>query len=220
MKSVGAGFGDHGDLRARRASLVGISASGGDAELFNRVLGFAEHAGEGVATHLIVVVHAVEGDVALIGAAAVDRAGAAVVGGGGGQIEDAGLEREQIGHVAGLAGQGLDLRVIGGVAERGVAGVQRLRGGGDVHRDGAGLHAQGEVDGGRLVYQQLCGLGLLAESGRGDLNGVPGRSDLLKLVNAGPIACGLLRNPGGGSGDGHRCAGDEGAGRILDDAAE
>ena len=105
---------------------IGIAIASGDAEFFDGVLGLAQHAGEGVSVHLVVVVDAVEGDVALVGAAAVDRAAAAVIVMQSGQVEHAGLQGKQVGHVAGLAGQRLDLRIVRGVAERGVGGIEGL----------------------------------------------------------------------------------------------
>ena len=76
---VGSRLGDHADLRTGRAALIGVGKTGGYAELFDRVLGFTQHTGEGIAIHLVVVVDTVDGDIALVGPAAVDRAAAAVV---------------------------------------------------------------------------------------------------------------------------------------------
>ena len=79
VELVGSGLGDHADLRAGGAASIGIGIAGGDAKLFDGVLGLAQDAGECVAVDLIVVVDAVEGDVALIRTAAVDSTAAAVV---------------------------------------------------------------------------------------------------------------------------------------------
>ena len=74
VKSVGAGLGDEADLRAGGAARVGVGVAGDDAELLDGVLGFAKDAEEGEAAKLVVVVDAVERDVALVGALAVDGA--------------------------------------------------------------------------------------------------------------------------------------------------
>ena len=70
MELVGSALGDQADLGAGRAPGIGSKADRGDAELLHRVQGGAEHAGEGIAVYLVVVVHAIHGDVALVGAAA------------------------------------------------------------------------------------------------------------------------------------------------------
>src|ERR1035437_2885810 len=91
MKLVGSRLGDHADLRSRGATFVGVAATGGHAELLNGVLGLAMHAIKRKATHLIVVIRAIDGHVTLIGTAAVDRA-AAAIGKSGRQVEHTGLE--------------------------------------------------------------------------------------------------------------------------------
>ena len=78
VELVGSGLGDHADLGARGAAGVGVGVAGDHAELFDGILGCAKNTGEGKAVDLIVVVDAVDGDVALVGAAAVDGAAAAV----------------------------------------------------------------------------------------------------------------------------------------------
>ena len=154
MELVGAGLGDEADLRAGGAAGVCVGVAGGDAKLFNRILGLAKHAGKGKAVDLVVVVDTVDGDVALVGAAAVDCAAAAILQGGitrRGEINYTRLQREDIGYVAGFAWECLNRGVVGRAAERGVGGVEGLGLGGDV-KDFLGRgDAQGKVNGGRLV---------------------------------------------------------------------
>ena len=79
VQFVGAALGHQRHLRAGGAAAVGVGVHGGDAELLHRIRGHAQDAGEGVAVHLVVDVHAVQRDVGLVALAAVDRA-VAVVG--------------------------------------------------------------------------------------------------------------------------------------------
>ena len=72
-------IGDHADLGARGTAGISIGICGDDAELLDGVLGLAEHASEGVAIHLVVVVDTIDGDVALVRAAAVHGATPRVV---------------------------------------------------------------------------------------------------------------------------------------------
>ena len=75
---VGAALGHQLHLRGRGASLVSIVVGGGDTEFLQGSLGGADGAGEGEAELGVVDVHAVEGDVGLVAAGAVDAAAAAV----------------------------------------------------------------------------------------------------------------------------------------------
>ena len=135
MEFVGSRLGDHTDLGPGRASLIGIGESGSHTEFFHRVLGFTQHAGKGVAVDLIVVVQAVQGDIALVGPSSVDGAAAGIVlqrwiAGPAGilaKIEHPRLQGEQIGNVAALAGQCLDEGIVHGLTQRGIGGVECLR---------------------------------------------------------------------------------------------
>ena len=157
MQLVGAAFGHHVHLRAGRAAGVCVGAGGGHAKLFHRVERGAQHAGEGIALHLAVVVEAIERDVALVraragyGATATVRVLVDVMT----QVEHAWLQAQQVRNVAALNGQGFNGGIVDGVAERCVCGVERSGASADVHRGGHGIHAHGEVDGCRLVDQQL-----------------------------------------------------------------
>jgi hypothetical protein len=156
MELVGAGLGDEADLCSGGSSGVGVGEAGGDAKLLDRILGLAKDASEGEAVDLVVVVDTVHGDVALIGPAAIDSATPAVLHGGIAgwrQINDARLEGEDVRHVAGLAGERLNGRVVRRVSQRGVGDVQRLRCRGDVDDLTRRLQTEHEVDGGWLVYQ-------------------------------------------------------------------
>ncbi len=225
VEVVCAGFGDKADLGAGGAAGVGVGVAGGDAELFGGVLGGAEDAGEGEAAQLIVVVDAIEGDVALIGTAAVDGAAAAVLqggvgAGGDGDEEDAGVEREQIGDVAGFAGERLDGGVAGGVADGGVGAIEGLRGGGDVDDFVAGLEGQGEVDGGGLIDEEFRVLGLAGEAGDGDGDVVGGGLQLLELVFAAGFGGGAEGLPAGAVEQLDGGAGNDGAAGVTHDATQ
>src|SRR5260370_34289870 len=94
---------------------VGVGEAGGDAKLLDRILGLPKDTGEGEAVDLIVVVNAVNCNVALIGAAAIYRATAAVLHrrvAGRRQVDHARLEGEDVWHVAGLAGERLNSGVV------------------------------------------------------------------------------------------------------------
>ncbi len=115
MELISPGLGDEADLSAGGAPGIGVGEAGGDAKLLNRILGLAKDPSKGKAVDLVVVVDTVHGDVALIGATAIDSATAAVLHGGiagWGQINDARLEGEDVRHVAGLAGERLNGRVV------------------------------------------------------------------------------------------------------------
>ena len=66
-----AGLRHQAYLRTRRPARVGVCVAGGDAELFRRILRRPKNAGKGEAPQLVVVVHAVQRDVALVRPAAV-----------------------------------------------------------------------------------------------------------------------------------------------------
>jgi hypothetical protein len=66
MKFVGPRFGNHADLRTRRSAFVRIGVARGHAKFLDRILGLAQHPGKSKSTHLVVVVHAIQCDVALV----------------------------------------------------------------------------------------------------------------------------------------------------------
>ncbi len=125
VKLVGPGLGHHVHLGSGRAPLIRRGKTGGDAKLFDGVLSLAQDARECIAIHLVIVVNAVHGDVALIGPASVDRAAAGIVrkrridgpAGVGTEVKNAGLQSQQIRDISTFAGQRLDERVVHGIAE-------------------------------------------------------------------------------------------------------
>jgi hypothetical protein len=115
MEVVCPGLGDEADLCAGGMSGLGVGHASGDAKLLDRVLGLAKNAGEGETVDLIVIVDTIDRDVALIGTTTIDCATTAILLGGIArwrQINDSGLEREDVWHVARLAGERLDSRVV------------------------------------------------------------------------------------------------------------
>ena len=72
VKLVGAALGDESDLPTRGAPLVGIVADRCDAKFFDRVERGADGTLEGRAADLVIVIDAVEGDVGLVAAPAVE----------------------------------------------------------------------------------------------------------------------------------------------------
>src|ERR1700686_3282729 len=178
MELVGAGLGDEADLRTGGASGVGVGEAGGDAKLLDRILGLPKDTGEGEAVYLIVVVNAVNCNIALIGTATIDCATAAVLHrrvAGRRQVDHAWLEGEDVRHIAALAGERLNGRVVRRVSQRGIGNVQSLRCRRDVNDLSVRLQTEHEIDSGRLIYQQLRLFGLAAEPTRGNGDGVLGR---------------------------------------------
>src|SRR5215469_12801151 len=78
VEPVGARLGYHADLRTRRAAGIGVGVTCYHAKLFDGILCGAKNASERKTIHLIIVVNTIEGHVALVGPASVDRAAAAV----------------------------------------------------------------------------------------------------------------------------------------------
>src|SRR5256885_9401738 len=138
MEIVGAAFGYESDLTAGGASLIGIVPGGGDAKFLDGVERRAYRASEGGAADLVVVVHAVEGDVGLVAAASIDGAVARihVVIDVGSDECSAGLQAQHSRGITALEGQRQDLTRIKGVAERGVSGIHRRQ---RAFRDGNGI---------------------------------------------------------------------------------
>ena len=79
METVRAAFGDQSDLRSRAFSLVGVVVRRGDPEFLNRIKRRGQHGSKGIPVGLVIHVHAVESNVALVAARAVDRAVARVL---------------------------------------------------------------------------------------------------------------------------------------------
>ena len=119
MELVGAALGHQIDLRAGGAALVGVCETGDYAEFLYRVQGFAQNASKGIAAGLVIVVRAVDGHISLVGAYPVHRARAAVavLVDVMAQIEDAGLQAQQVRDIAVLHRQRLDGGVVDGAAQ-------------------------------------------------------------------------------------------------------
>ena len=141
---------------------------------------------------LVVIIQAVQGHVGLVRTRAGDGTAAAVlvllVGGLPAKIQNPGLQAQQIGHVAPFHGQRLDGGVIYRVADRGICCVQCLRFAAHVDCDGCGLDCQFEVDGGRLIDQEIGLLGLRAETGAVGGNDISAWHNLLELIFAASIS--------------------------------
>ncbi len=173
VEIVGATLGDERDLSAGGTAAIGVVVGGGDAKFLDGVEGNREHGSEGVAASLVIDVDTVKGDVALVAVGAVDRAAAAVevlidvaaVSG----IGDAGLKREQIGHIAGFDGQLLNLVLVEGGSQGSVGGIKGKGLGGHFDGFGGGTDVESNVGGNRGIDEQLEVLLLvLAEARRFD----------------------------------------------------
>src|ERR1700756_4042558 len=100
MKDIGAALGDQGDLPAGGAALIGIVAHGCHAKLFDGVQSGAHGPLKGGAANLIVIVDAVERNVGLVTAAAVQGA-VSRVNVGVDVVADEGDTRLQAEHASG-----------------------------------------------------------------------------------------------------------------------
>ena len=136
------------------------------------------------------------------------------------KIEHAGLQGEQIGNVAALAGQRLDERIVHGIAQRGVGGVEGLRFRAHVDDHLVGLDGDREIDGRGLIHQQFGGLFLVAKPRRFRSDEVFGRRDLGEVIFARAIGCRLKAVPGGVVEQRHFCLGHKCAAGILDHTVE
>ena len=219
MKLVGSALGDEVDLCAGGAARGRGAVGGGDAKFLSGVERGAQDAGEGGAEDLVVVVESVESDVALVRASAGDCALAAVTDFRT-HVENAGLEAEQADRVAAIHGQRLDGGGADRVAHGGVSEVERLRRGAYVYGDRFSLHAEDEVDGGRLVNEQFRSAGLGGKATGSDGDEVVGRRNNREDV----ISCGVgdstIGVAGGGVSDGNGCALDKCTAGVADDAAQ
>ena len=114
----------------------------------------------------------------------------------------------------------LNLRVIGGVAQGGVGGVQGLRRGRHVDGDGIGLDGQVDVDGRRLVDEEFGDLGLSAKACRGNSDGVFSGRDLGELIRSSSVGGCAEGFAGIVIGDADCGAGNKGPAGILDGSAK
>ena len=121
VEIVRAGLGNQRNLRAGGATLIGVRVRRNDAKLLQRIGRGAQDAGECFVRHyvkpalLLVIVNAVEQDVGLIGAPAIDITGAG----------HARLQTEQADRISGVERQFLDAAVIKGIADGRVRRVER-----------------------------------------------------------------------------------------------
>ncbi len=160
MPVVGAALGDDVYLCAGGAARLGIRAGRRDAEFLHRIERGTQHAIEGEACDLIVVVETVQRDVALVGACARDDAAAAVfigllrvvLGGLPSEIEHAGLQAKQVGDVAAFHRERLDRLAVDRVADGSVGRIEGFLDGRDIDDRGGG-GAQCEVDGRGLRHE-------------------------------------------------------------------
>ena len=184
MDRVRSAARDERDLRAGGAAGVGVGVGRGDAELIDRLTCGAQGTVEGIAEDLIVVVYAVQGEVGLVLARAVDDACPCVLveaAALGSTVERkyARLQGKEVGDVVGQVGQVLHLRTVEGLAQRGVRAIDRCQRAFDVDdltRPGTEPEAEFE----RCGDEQLDLLVDLIEARRGDLDRVAARRKLLE----------------------------------------
>ena len=225
VEIVGAALGDESDLSAGGTAAIGVVVGGGDAKFLHGVEGDGEHGSEGVAAGLVIDVDAIESDVALVAARAVDRAAAAIevlvdVGAVAG-VGDAGLKREEIRDVAGFDGQLLDLVLVEGGAQRGVGGIEGHGLGGNFDGLGGGADVQSNVGGTRGIDQQLDVLLLvLAEARCFDGQQVGAGRKRKKFVRAGAGGFGLALQCLSRVGENYVGADNRGAGFVQHGAAQ
>ena len=157
MQLVGAALGQQLHLRAGRAPLVGACIGGGYAELFHGIQGGSQRARKGIALQLVVVVDAIQRDVGLVASRAVYGAATAVLV----QIHlipvsdsnHARLQTQNGGGVASLKRQRGDLRLVEGVADGGVGGIDGLHCRRHFHRGRHAGHLQYKIAGRWSSYQ-------------------------------------------------------------------
>src|SRR5215472_4130453 len=104
MKSVGAGLCYERDLRSRGAPLVRPVIRRRDAKFLHGIQGNGQDRREGVAARLVIHVHSIESDVALVTACAVHGTVASIkiriIVSTVPPVRDSCLEREQVRNVA------------------------------------------------------------------------------------------------------------------------
>src|SRR5580704_18085236 len=121
MESICAALGHQSDLRARALPLVGAVVGGGYTKFLNGILRYRQHGGERVTVGLVVHVHAVQRDVALIAARAIYRSIPGILIFVADTITRVGhprLQAEQVGDVAALKGELLHLYFVKRISDR------------------------------------------------------------------------------------------------------
>src|SRR5207302_1646387 len=159
MELICAAFRNQGNLCTRSVSLVGVVVRRGDAKFLDGIKRGRQYGGERVSARLVIHVHTVERDVALIAAGSVHGSISCVlvlvdvraVAG----VGDTGLQAEKVGYVAPFQRDLPDLIFVEGVSNRGIDEVQggRFAGDADVLRHRADF--QLDVRGRRGINEQL-----------------------------------------------------------------
>ena len=173
MEIVGAAFGDERHLRSGAFPLVSVVVRRSNPELLNRIKSRRQYRSEGIAVGLVVHIHAVESDVALVTARAVHGSVACVLILDGGLIEigtiarigHAGLQTQQLGNATALQRNLLHLRFVERIANGGVNEIQRRRFAGHSNDFGECAYLELHIRGGRCTHQQLeAGLLILSKA--------------------------------------------------------
>ena len=223
MKRICAALGDKRNLRAGTSTGIGGAVGGGHPELLGRIERRAQYAGKFCAVQLIVVIHAVERDVALVRPSPAHRAAAAIDGvvfARISEVENAGLKRKQRQGVAALHRKRLNHRVIHRVAQDRVRSVQGLSLAAYIHRHRAGLNRKRKINGRWLIDQQFGLLNLISKTHGRAGDDVSCRRNLREHVRSTTVR----NSPEGRSiGRVHKrdpCSGNQRAAGILDHAAQ
>src|SRR5438270_9424310 len=180
MELICAAFRNQGNLCTRSVSLVGVVVRRGDAKFLDGIKRRGQYGGERVSARLVIYVHTVERDVALIAAGSVHGSVSCVlvlvdvraIPG----VGDTRLQAEKVGHVAVFQRDLPDLIFVEGVSNRGVDEVQggRFAADADVLRHRADF--QLDIRGRRGINEQLQpGLHVMRESARRYGQGVSAR---------------------------------------------
>ena len=138
----------------------------------------------------------------------------------GSDEEDAGLQAEQREGVAAIHGQGFDGGAAHRVAHGGVGEIEGFRGAAHVQGYRFGLHAEGEVDGSRLVDEQLGGARLGGKAAGTDGDQIVRGGNDGKDVEAGGVGNLVIGIAGFLCGERDGGARDQRAGGVLDNAAK
>src|SRR4029077_19781553 len=159
MELICAAFRDQRNLRTRSVSLVGVVVRRGDPKFLHGIERRRQYGGERVSARLVIHVHTVERDVALIAAGpghdSISRVLTLVDVRAVPGVGDTRLQAEEVGHVAALQRDLPDLIFVEGVYNRGVDEVQsrRLAADADVLRHRADF--QLDIRGCRGINEQL-----------------------------------------------------------------
>src|SRR5215472_16444328 len=189
MNIVCATLGDEGDLTSGGAAGVGSGIACGHAKFLKRIESGAQSAGKSKSLRLIVVVDAIERDVGLVAAGAIDRSATAI----GSRtdmttiacVRDACLQAEDAGRFAALEGEIGDLICVEGVSEAGVLSVDDRRGSSDLDDGFGSCYAHRDVQR-RWSVDHQCDVAahLLGETRRADCEFIARGRYLQELIDA------------------------------------